>query len=230
MERVSVDSAGNQGNGDGTDVALSADGRFVAFTSAAPDLVAGDTNGVSDVFVHDRQTGATERVSVDSAGTQPNGDSTDVALSADGRFFAFTSAAPDLVAGDTNGAADVFAHDRGTTAADQITDLLTIARSCHLQPKGVETSLVRKLQNALAAVSAGDLVTACTLLRDFRDCSPGFWWHLGDRWTEALHRSARIRNPRRLEITWCPCIRLPQHVQRGPGHRGPGVWLLDRCE
>src|SRR5206468_3552657 len=88
------------------------------------------------------------------------------------------SAAPDLVAGDTNGAADVFAHDRGTTAADQITDLLTIARSCHLQPKGVETSLVRKLQNALAAVSAGDLVTACTLLRDFRDCSPGFWWHL----------------------------------------------------
>ncbi len=136
----------------------------------------------------------------------------------------------DLVAGDTNGAADVFVHDRGTTAADQITDLPTLARSCYLQPKGVETSLVRKLQNALAAVNAGDLATACTLLSDFRDCSPGFWWHLGDRWREILHRSARIRNTRRLEITWCSCIRLLQHVQRGPGHRGPGLWLLDRCQ
>src|SRR5439155_614398 len=100
-ERVSVDSAGNQGNGESIDVALSADGRFVAFTSVAPDLVTGDTNGAMDVFVHDRQTGTTERVSVDSAGSQANGDSTDVALSADGRFVAFTSAAPDLVAGDT---------------------------------------------------------------------------------------------------------------------------------
>src|SRR5437867_10879878 len=106
-ERVSVDSAGNQGNGDSTDVALSADGRFVAFTSAAPDLVAGDTNGAADVFVHDRQTGTTERVSVDSGGSQANGDSTDVALSADGRFVAFTSAAPDLVAGEAAGSADV---------------------------------------------------------------------------------------------------------------------------
>src|SRR5437773_102920 len=64
---------------------------------------------------HDRQTGTTERVSVESAGNQANGDSTDGALSADGRFVAFASAAPDLVAGDTNGAADVFVHDRGTT-------------------------------------------------------------------------------------------------------------------
>src|SRR5439155_133722 len=134
-ERVTVDRTSAQGNGRNSVVALRADGRFVAFTSAAPDLVAGDTNGAADVFVHDRQTGTTERVSVDSGGSQANGDSTDVALSADGRFVAFTSAAPDLVAGDTNGAADVFVHDRGTTAADQITDLLTIARSCHLQPK-----------------------------------------------------------------------------------------------
>src|SRR6058998_2895537 len=119
-ERVSVDSAGNQGNGDSTDVALSADGRFVAFTSVAPDLVTGDTNGAMDVFVHDRQTGTAERVSVDSAGSQANGDSTDVALSADGRFVAFTSAAPDLVAGDTNGAADVFVHDRQTGTTERV--------------------------------------------------------------------------------------------------------------
>src|SRR5438034_1099294 len=119
-ERVSVDSAGTQGNGESTDVALSADGRFVAFTSAAPDLVTGDTNGVADVFVHDRQTGTTERVSVDSAGTQANGAGTGVALSADGRFVAFTSAAPDLVAGDTNGAADVFVHDRQTGRTERV--------------------------------------------------------------------------------------------------------------
>src|SRR2546427_12938040 len=67
-ERVSVTSGGTEGNGASLGSALSADGRFVAFDSAATDLVAGDTNGVSDVFVHDRQTGATERVSVASGG------------------------------------------------------------------------------------------------------------------------------------------------------------------
>src|SRR5439155_6158276 len=76
-ERVSVDSAGTQANGASFGGALSADGRFGAFISVAPDLVAGDTNGVADVFVHDRQTRTTERVSVDSAGTQANGDSTE---------------------------------------------------------------------------------------------------------------------------------------------------------
>src|SRR5205809_6001727 len=68
-ERVSVASGGTtEGNDTSLGSALSADGRFVAFDSAATDLVAGDTNGVSDVFVHDRQTGTTERVSVASDG------------------------------------------------------------------------------------------------------------------------------------------------------------------
>src|SRR3989442_14439830 len=110
-ERVSVDSAGTEANGSSFGRALSADGRFVAFTSVAPDLVAGDTNGAADVFVHDRQTGTTERVSVDSAGNQANGDSGAVALSADGRFVAFTSVATNLVAGDTNGSSDVVWKD-----------------------------------------------------------------------------------------------------------------------
>src|SRR5207249_6721018 len=99
--------------------ALSADGRFVAFGSDATNLVAGDTNGTTDVFVHDRQTGTTERVSVASGGgTQGNGKSGGFfafpALSADGRFVAFQSDATNLVAGDTNGATDVFVHDRQT--------------------------------------------------------------------------------------------------------------------
>src|SRR5262245_29241653 len=67
-ERVSVDSAGNQGNFSSTDSNISDDGRFVAFASNATNLVADDTNDWDDVFVHDRQTGVTTRVSVSSGG------------------------------------------------------------------------------------------------------------------------------------------------------------------
>src|SRR5207244_2293689 len=126
-ERVSVASDGTtEGNDASLGSALSADGRFVAFDSAATDLVAGDTNGVSDVFVHDRQTGTTERVSVASDGAQGNGKSVFLsfafppALSADGRFVAFVSFATNLVAGDTNGATDVFVHDRQTGTTERV--------------------------------------------------------------------------------------------------------------
>ena len=111
-ERVSVDSAGNQANGGCGDTAISADGRFVAFYSLADNLVAGDTNGNADIFVHDRRTRATERVSVNSAGNQGNAGSGEPAISANGRFVAFTSYADNLVPNDTNGASDVFVHDR----------------------------------------------------------------------------------------------------------------------
>src|SRR5438067_11090755 len=109
-ERVSVDSAGNEQIGPPPDgptppPSISADGRFVAFDSRATNLVPGDTNGRSDVFVHDRQTRRTERVSVDSAGTQADAESASPALSADGRFVAFSSSATNLVPGDTNGQA-----------------------------------------------------------------------------------------------------------------------------
>jgi len=111
--RVSVDSAGVEGNGDSRQRSISADGRYVAFTSSLNDLVAGDT-GFRDIIVHDRQTGVTERVSVDSVGTQANGDSGTPSISADGRYVAFASGASNLVAGDTNGKTDIFVHDRLT--------------------------------------------------------------------------------------------------------------------
>ena len=119
-ERVSVDSGGGEGNGSSAYGSISADGRYVAFASAATDLVAGDTNGVSDIFVRDRQTGTTERVSVDSGGAQGNAscyEPSTPGISADGRYVAFVSYASDLVPGDTNGLADVFVRDRqgGTT-------------------------------------------------------------------------------------------------------------------
>src|SRR5213078_1568312 len=114
-ERVSVASGGRQGNGFSAGPVLSADGRFVAFHSTATNLVAGDTNGATDVFVRDRQTGTTERVSVASGGTQGNGSSAGPVLSADGGLVAFHSTATNLVAGDANGAYDVFVHDRAVS-------------------------------------------------------------------------------------------------------------------
>ncbi|MDO8706573.1 MAG: hypothetical protein Q7J84_16675 [Sulfuricaulis sp.] len=112
--RVSVDSAGNQANNSSIDPAISADGRFVAFGSAAANLVPGDTNGLPDIFVHDRLTGETTRVSVDSAGNQANGSSDNPAISADGRLVAFRSSAKNLVPDDTNNTGDIFVHDRLT--------------------------------------------------------------------------------------------------------------------
>jgi Tol biopolymer transport system component len=110
--RVSVDSAGMQAFSGGGRPSISADGRCVSFQSDSSDLVPGDTNGASDIFVHDRRTGATTRVSVDSAGAEANGPSYGSSLSADGRFVAFWSSATNLVAGDTNGKGDIFVHDR----------------------------------------------------------------------------------------------------------------------
>ncbi len=108
--RVSV-GAGGQANSESFGPAISADGRFVAFYSYASNLVAGDTNGRSDVFVRDRLAGVTRRVSV-GAGGQANSDSFGPAISADGRFVAFDSSASNLVVGDTNGTFDVFVRDR----------------------------------------------------------------------------------------------------------------------
>ncbi len=112
--RISVDSAGGEGKGQSQGPSISADGRYVAFASQASNLVPGDNNATFDVFVHDRQTGETTRVSVDSAGNEGNGSSINAAISADGRHVAFESSASNLVAGDTNGFADIFVHDRQT--------------------------------------------------------------------------------------------------------------------
>lgn len=112
--RVSVDSQGSQAGAASRGPSTSGDGRFVAFYGWAANLVPGDTNGAQDVFVHDRATGATSRVSVASSGLQGNGSSTRCAISADGRFVAFESDASNLVAGDSNGEGDVFVHDRET--------------------------------------------------------------------------------------------------------------------
>jgi PKD repeat protein len=92
----------------------------VAFTSWATNLVADDTNGWFDVFVHDRQTGQTERVSLSTAGAQGNAESVLPSITADGRRVAFYSSANTLVAGDTEGQGDVFLHDRFTGVTERL--------------------------------------------------------------------------------------------------------------
>lgn len=109
---ASVDSGGILGNSGSFNGSISADGRFVAFLSSASNLIAGDTNGKPDIFVRDRQSGQTTRVSVDSSGAQANDYSVTTSISADGRFVVFSSHATNLVPGDTNGLDDVFVHDR----------------------------------------------------------------------------------------------------------------------
>lgn len=126
LRRVSVSTAGAQGNDHSWRPALSGNGRHVAFASWATNLVSGDTNGWIDTFVRDLQTGQTTRVSVSSTGAQANeGSYYQPALSYDGRFVAFTSYATNLVAEDTNGWTDVFVRDRQlgtTTIASVATD------------------------------------------------------------------------------------------------------------
>jgi len=121
-ELVSVNQAGtHSGNGASSDIgagfgfALSPDGRFVAFSSSASDLVLTDTNETDDVFIRDLQAAATTLVSIDQAGTNSgNRESSNPSVSADGRFVAFEGQANDLVATDTNGTGDVFVRDLQT--------------------------------------------------------------------------------------------------------------------
>jgi len=111
---VSVTDSSTQGNGDSDLADVSSDGRYVVFSSDATNLVTGDTNGQTDVFVRDRQTSTTKRLSLSTSGVQGNNWSYAPAISSDGRFVAFGSAASDLVASDTNGKTDVFVRDRDT--------------------------------------------------------------------------------------------------------------------
>lgn len=113
-ELVSFGPGGGPIDFGASDPAISGDGRFVAFDSNSTNLVPGDTNENDDVFVFDRKTGRTERVSVASDGAQADSSNLFPRISGDGRFVLFTSYADNLVPGDTNGTYDVFVHDRAT--------------------------------------------------------------------------------------------------------------------
>jgi hypothetical protein len=126
--RVSVTSAGAEASGNSTLGGITPDGRFVVFSSYGS-LVAGDTNACAtpagvptceDIYVHDRQTSTTTRISVSTGGAQSDGHSTSPSISADGRYVLFTSEASNLVAGDTNGQPDVFLRDLETNTTTRV--------------------------------------------------------------------------------------------------------------
>src|SRR5437763_1478615 len=112
--RVSTGVGNTQGNGASSAPSLDETGRLIAFTSSATNLVANDTNGHSDVFVKDTQSGAISRVSVSSNETQGNGDSRTVGIGADGRDVAFISSATNLTSNPNSGGENVYLRDRHT--------------------------------------------------------------------------------------------------------------------
>ncbi|MCA9956309.1 MAG: hypothetical protein KC434_16385, partial [Anaerolineales bacterium] len=110
-ERVSVSSSGGQSNGGSGWGSMTADGRFVTFYSYATNLISGVNGAQQQIFLHDRQTGETIRLSETSSGDNPNNNSNGSMIAADGNVVAFTSLASNLVDGDTNGTYDVFLYD-----------------------------------------------------------------------------------------------------------------------
>jgi hypothetical protein len=107
-ERVSVSSSGAQANGPTGYATISYDGSLVVFHGTASNLVAGDTNGVQDVFLRNRATSTTTLVSLAHTGALANGLSGSGYISSDGKLVAFQSDATNLVPADTNSQRDIF--------------------------------------------------------------------------------------------------------------------------
>jgi Tol biopolymer transport system component len=118
--RVNVTNDGAEANFGAFEPSMSADGRFIAFSSFATNLVPGDTNIQEDVFVRDRSNAQTTRVSIGPGGVEGNGFSSNPTISADGRFVLYISDANNLVPDDTNGAVDLFLFDRTTGQTSRV--------------------------------------------------------------------------------------------------------------
>jgi len=108
---ISLSNDGSAANDNSYKPSIYSDGRYIAFSSLASNLVNDDTNGVQDIFVHDRSTGVTTRVSVSSTGAEGNDESNGPLISADGRFVVYLSTATNLVDNDLAGRQDVFVYD-----------------------------------------------------------------------------------------------------------------------
>ena len=171
-ECVSVGVGGSQSNGDsGGGSSLSSDGRYVCFASNASNLVTQDSNGSTDVFVFDTQTGLTELVSVDSFGVAGNSWSMEASISGNGRFVTFTSNATNLVPGDTNAAHEIFVHDRLTHITERAnistngTQGNGLAQSSKISADGLCVSFTGASSNLVA----GDTTNAADIfVRDRR--------------------------------------------------------------
>jgi TolB protein len=149
-KRITAAADGAEGDGSSFSPAISADGRYVAFDSYAANLSLGDTNGASDVFLHDLFSGSTVRVSSTIPGGPPAGHSEFPSISSDGRYVAFESTAPDLVVHDSNGFGDVFVWDRMTGRTRRV--------SLNSAPAGISGQA--ELGSGLPSISADGSVVA----------------------------------------------------------------------
>ncbi len=122
--RVDLSSTGVQANMTSQSPAVSASGRWVAFESAADNLVPGDQNSLSDVFLRDRRNVTTKRISVSAGGAEGDGASSQASISGDGRWIAFSSSATNLVPGATGGLGNVYLYDRTSGALQRISNAL----------------------------------------------------------------------------------------------------------
>jgi len=165
---VSINLAGNSGgNGDSVPIELSTNGQYALFESTASDLVPGDTNNATDVFVRDLVHGTNILVSISTNGGCANGASWESAMTPDGRYVAFASAASNLVPGDTNGIRDIFVHDlqTGVTmlaspgaiaspgAATSISSLSSRSDSPQLTPDGRYVAFLSTATNLVPGVT-----------------------------------------------------------------------------
>ncbi|HRJ78756.1 MAG TPA: hypothetical protein PLF37_09600 [Planctomycetota bacterium] len=178
--RLSVDSSGNEANGPSFKprASFSADG--VVFESDATNLVAGDTNGVRDVFVHRRGPATTVRISVATGGVQGNATSANGSISADGSVAAFQSDANNLVAGDSNNRTDVFVHALASSSSscvsvdgagvhgnDHSTSPELSAHGRWIVFKSSSTNLVAGDTNAVDDIFMRDVQSGTTLRQSF---------------------------------------------------------------
>jgi Tol biopolymer transport system component len=188
--RVSVSNRGKQANGPSGDPAISANGRYVAFNSFASNLVRGDTNRVSDIFVRDLRKHRTIRVSVTSRGRQARCsqgcENTEPSLSANGRYVAFESSATNLVRGDTNKLGDVFVHDMRTGWTGRVS-VATGGR----QAGGDRTNTG---SNAPAISADGRFVT-------FHSAASNLVAHDTNQWPDAFVRDRRAGRTSRVSVS-----------------------------
>jgi len=174
---LSVGMNGQPADGASLQPVISADGRFVAFRSAATNLVAGDTNGVDDVFVYDIDTATLRRVSVGPEGDQANRDSSDPSISADGSKIAFLSRAGNLDRRAMHGEYSVFVRDLGdaTTHLASVSSKGKAAETFSGQPRisadgryvaflSPSAVLAGGRSNGKRQIYRHDLITGSTLL------------------------------------------------------------------
>ncbi|MEK6749872.1 MAG: putative Ig domain-containing protein [Pseudomonadota bacterium] len=122
VTRVSVDGSGVQGNAASDETVISANGRYVIYSSTASNLVSGDTNGFRDIFMYDRRNNSLKKITHNLSGGATDGNSSDVAVSGDGHFVVFASDATQLVASDANALRDIFVYDRDTDSYEKISN------------------------------------------------------------------------------------------------------------